>query len=376
MNVTVDRAAFLAELQLCAAITPRRAIPILAAVRIGAEKDRVTLGATDLDLTILTSCAAEIVETGELCVEAQVLLEMVRSLDGETVTLTGGEGGKPVTVTSGAARFDTPTWPVDDFPVLPQMDGEAARTIDLVTLQTLLALTRDALGDDTARFTANRTCLRFGDGEVRVFAVQGNWLAAARTATARQPGETIYGLTAAAGRLLGKFEAIGNAEAWFTANDSHLAITVDHRTIMDRQSELNFPDYEKHLPKVTERAIVNRETLLAVTKRANIVARGSRSMCLRLTFSSAPGRLEITHTDPVRGKFSESIPIEYSGTGFTVGYGGGYLASAVGLMDCPAVEFGVGTNDGGVKHAIIVPTKESEIHKLAVIAEMQLGGRS
>jgi DNA polymerase-3 subunit beta len=368
VNFTVDRAEFLAELQLCASITPRRpTIAILCAVRIEAADGRVRLAATDLDITILTSCAAEVTAPGAVAIEAQVLLEMVRSLDGETVTIA--LDGTQAVISGGGATFETNRYDADDYPVLPEIAGEAAQTMELATLQAMLSMTSDALGEDDHGLALSRVCLRFRDGEITTSAVCGHWLAKAWTAGERKPGVTVYGLTRQAVRLLGKFAVAGNAnaEAWFTANESHVAITCDGRTVMDRQRDLNFPDYDNVFPKVTDRAIVNRETLLDVVARANVTAKGANSKFLRLTFSA--GKLGVHSKNAIRGEFRESVPVEFTGEETVAGYDGGYLADALRLMTSNAVELGLARHNGA-SHLFVTPTTESDIHQLAVIASM------
>lgn len=367
MNVTLDRAAFLAELQLCAAAADKRStIPILCAVLLDAKDGKVNLAGTDLNLTILSSTAAEIEEAGQTAIEAQTLIEIVRTLDGDTVTLVT-DGARSLAVTGGAAHFTTPAYDPLDYPVLPVMEGEAAQIMELATLQKLLRSVAPGLGPNDPRATLDRTCLRFENGTVTAFGSDGIWFLRSSVSVAKAPASDIYAIPATMTSALGKLEAVGNAEAWFTANDSHLAVTCDHRTILARRSELNFPDYDPWTPEPTIIALVNRETLAAVVARANVTAKGTSRM---LILTLADGLLILTHTNVVRGTFSESFVVDYRGEEIVRGLSGRYLTDALRTMECPMVELGFVADVE--KPVLISPANQPDFQQLAVIAPMRI----
>ena len=65
MEFTVAKNELQKELQLCQGVVERRStIPILSNVLIRASKKGIELAATDLDVTLLTHCAATVKETG------------------------------------------------------------------------------------------------------------------------------------------------------------------------------------------------------------------------------------------------------------------------------------------------------------------------
>src|SRR5436853_7924469 len=105
MELTVARADLQKELQLCQGVVEKRStIPILSNVLLKAANGRLQIAATDLDVTILSSCAAKITTPGGGTIEAKGLFDIVRSLPDDDVHVAMQEHHSML-VESGTAKF-------------------------------------------------------------------------------------------------------------------------------------------------------------------------------------------------------------------------------------------------------------------------------
>src|SRR6059058_4007295 len=92
MELTVAKADLQKELQLCQGVVEKRStIPILSNVLLRAADGRLQMAATDLDVTILSSCPARITTPGGVTIEAKRLFDIVRSLPDEDVHIASGK---------------------------------------------------------------------------------------------------------------------------------------------------------------------------------------------------------------------------------------------------------------------------------------------
>src|SRR5262249_5529262 len=97
MKVTVERAELLKSLGHVHRVVERRnTIPILANVLIKAEKSKLSLKATDLDLEVTDSIAAEVSPGGSTTVPAHMFYEIVRKLPEGTQVSIEGSGDRAV----------------------------------------------------------------------------------------------------------------------------------------------------------------------------------------------------------------------------------------------------------------------------------------
>src|SRR4029079_8702972 len=97
MKVTVERADLLRSLGHVHRVVERRnTIPILANVLIKAERSKLSLKATDLDLEVIDAIAAEGSPGGSTTVPAHMFYEIVRKLPEGSQIVIEGSGDRAV----------------------------------------------------------------------------------------------------------------------------------------------------------------------------------------------------------------------------------------------------------------------------------------
>jgi hypothetical protein len=124
MKVTVERAELLKSLGHVHRVVERRnTIPILANVLVKADRGKLSLKATDLDLEVTDSTAAEVSPGGSTTVPAHMFYDIVRKLpDGAQIVLEGSGDRAVLSLRAGRSRFTLQTLPESDFPDLAAGD--------------------------------------------------------------------------------------------------------------------------------------------------------------------------------------------------------------------------------------------------------------
>src|SRR5437868_11530929 len=157
MKVTVERAALLRSLGHVHRVVERRnTIPILANVLIKADKSQLAFKATDLDLEITETIAAEVGPGGSTTVPAHMVYEIVRKLpEGAQIVLESSGDRAVLTVRAGRSRFTLQTLPESDFPDLAA--GEMTHTFKLpaTDLKRLIDKTSFAISTEETRYYLN-----------------------------------------------------------------------------------------------------------------------------------------------------------------------------------------------------------------------------
>src|SRR5580704_14663364 len=119
MKINVERSAFLKALNHVQSVVERRnTIPILSNVMMEAGKGGLKLTATDLDMEIVETLAADVIRNGAATAPAHMLYDIVRKLpDGAQVQaeLLTSEGGR-LAISAGSVRFELACLPKEDFP--------------------------------------------------------------------------------------------------------------------------------------------------------------------------------------------------------------------------------------------------------------------
>src|SRR5438132_2575078 len=154
MELTVAKIDLQKELQLCQGVVEKRStIPILSNVLLKASGDTLQIAATDLDVTILSSCAAKITTPGGVTIEAKRLFDIIRSLPDDDVHVTMQENNS-LLVESGTAKFRLLGLPAEDYPTLPAVTAAETYLVPLDELKMMVAKVKFAITHEETRFSS------------------------------------------------------------------------------------------------------------------------------------------------------------------------------------------------------------------------------
>jgi DNA polymerase-3 subunit beta len=157
MKVTVERAQLLKSLGHVHRVVERRnTIPILANVLVRAEGSKLSFNATDLDLEITETIAAEVSPGGSTTVPAHMFYEIVRKLpDGAQIVLEGSGDRAVLALRAGRSRFTLQTLPESDFPDLAAGDMTHSFKLGAADLKRLIDKTQFAISTEETRYYLN-----------------------------------------------------------------------------------------------------------------------------------------------------------------------------------------------------------------------------
>src|SRR5690242_7586750 len=92
-------------------------MPILANVKLTAEDGKLTISATDLEVSLVGEAEASIKTPGSTTVDAKVLYDIVRELPADSISLSLGKAQR-LEITSGQSKFRINGTSADEFPSL------------------------------------------------------------------------------------------------------------------------------------------------------------------------------------------------------------------------------------------------------------------
>ncbi len=341
MELTVAKADLQKELQLCQGVVEKRStIPILSNVLLKAVDGRLQVAATDLDVTILSSCPARVTTPGGVTIEAKRLFDIVRSLPDEDVHITLQDNNS-VQIDSGTAKFRLLGLPAEDYPTLPTVNVEEAFAIPLGELKTMVGKVKFAITHEETRFQLNGALLKIQPNKLEMVATDGHRMALINFPSAITNGKnkkggdlTILIPRKALDEIL-RLESAEDGTVKFGVSDNQLFFDAGDRRLLARMIDVNFPNYMEVISKDNDRRVmVDRERLLSTIKRISLVA-NERTRAVRFDF--APGKLTVSSTNPELGDARETVPIDYAGAPFFVGLNAAYVMDFLSATDTPSV---------------------------------------
>src|SRR6266480_198132 len=183
MKLTVSRETFLSRLGIAVrAASTRSAIQTLSGVLLRIENGDLELPPTDMEMGSRVGAAAADAEDGSVVLPGRLLLDVVRSLPQDELTLEYRSAQQDVEVVSGSARFHLRTLPSEDFPKLPEPLEEGALTVPAdAFVDTIARVARSASRDET-RPHLTGVLVSASDRELRMVATDSYRLSVKETA--------------------------------------------------------------------------------------------------------------------------------------------------------------------------------------------------
>jgi DNA polymerase-3 subunit beta len=327
MEITISKFELLRELTATQGVVERKTtIPILSNYLFEAAGDKLSLTATDLDLSLRTACSAKVKKEGACTIPARKLYDYVKLLPDADITIKLLENhwvsircGRSNTKMVGMARSNFPTLPV--FPTAGVVKIPAA------VLRSMIAKTGFAIAHEESRYTLNGALMVLKSESITMVATDGH-----RLAHIERAGEKFEGVSGEMKTLVPKkamdelkslLDATEAETIDFAKDESTLYFRVGQRLLTSRQLTGQFPNYEAVLPKdITKSISVPGEDLGAAISRVAQFA-DERSHAVRLRLEKDELKLSASSTDS--GESEDSIEIAYSGDPMTIGFNAQYL---------------------------------------------------
>jgi len=344
MEFTIGRDDFFKSLQRAQGIVSAKgAMPVLANVLIEAAapsaesaeasirpSSEVTMFATNLDMGLRGSCAADVKAPGKITVQAKKLFDIVRELPSEEITVKLDDDGR-CRVACGKSRFNLATISAEEFPSMPEYDESKLIAIESEMLMEMIRKTSYAISQDETRLTLNGAYFEVTPSKVRMVATDGHRLAFIEREGAFKVEAPVKSIIARkAIQELYKLLSEGDASTRFMKQDNHIVFKKDDVVLVVRLIEGAFPNYEQVIPKEHSReAVVSASDFTHSLRRVNTLA-DEKSHMIRLSFS--PGKLELSSEGGELGEAKDEIEAKFTGEDIVVGLNAQYLLDVLNIL--------------------------------------------
>jgi len=330
MEITVSKFELLRELTATQGVVERKTtIPILSNYLFEAAGDKLSLTATDLDLSLRTSCNAKVKKEGACTIPARKLYDYVRLLPDADITIRLLENhwvsircGRSNTKMVGMAR--------SNFPGLPVFPSAGVIKIPAVVLRSMIAKTGFAIASEESRYTLNGALMVLKPESITMVATDGHRLAHVERAGEKFEGVSGEMKTLIPKKAMDELKSLLDSDVEtidFAKDESTLFFRVGPRLLTSRQLTGQFPNYEAVLPKdVTKSITLQGEELgAAIARVAQFADERSRAVRLRLE----KGELKLSASSTETGESEDSIEIAYDGEPVAIGFNAQYLTDFI-----------------------------------------------
>ncbi|RLK52200.1 DNA polymerase III subunit beta [Microbacterium telephonicum] len=362
MKFHVNRDVFSEAVSFVVKLLPQRnPQPILAGVLIEASDDGLSLAAFDYEASARTTIEATVDEPGTILVHGRLLSEIASRLPNAPIQIVQDEDG--IVLTCGSARFTLASMPVQEYPAIPEVSGDAG-LVPAEDFATAIAQVAFAASRDDVTPVLTGVQLEVAGTELSLVATDRYRVALREipwdgggvatdddTATALVPARTLteVGKTFAhSGDIKIAFSGSGDREI--------IAFTAGNKTVTSLLIKGNFPPVRRLFPEQTDHyAVVNTAELVEAVRRVSLVL--DRSAPLRFTFTQEGVSMDASGTEQARA--TESVDATLAGEDVTLGLNPQYLLESLGAVKSEFTRITFTSSDNANKLSPVLITPQT-----------------
>ena len=314
---------------------------VLSGVRIESVGNHLSVVGTDLDLTVHAATEAIGITDGVCVAPAKLLVDIVRSLEPGAVTIESE--GEKVEIGAARSRFSLRTFPVADFPSLPEPPDPATFLPAAALAGALRQVVRAASGDDARPLLTGVLIAPEGTG-VRLVATDSYRLALrdiegsdafSDTSQILVPARALAELQRLSALGTGGKTADAPAEdgdgpvptVGLSIGEHDVTFTAGDVKVSTRLLDGTYPDYRQLIPaEYPNRLHVGKDSLLDALRRVRLLVRDNTTP---VRLSMRHGGVDLTVVSQEVGDASETVDADFEGEDLTIAFNPTYLIDGV-----------------------------------------------
>ncbi|GAA2851539.1 DNA polymerase III subunit beta [Pediococcus damnosus] len=316
MKFTIKRNIFIQKLNdVQRAISSKTTIPILTGLKLDVTSDQIILTGSDADISIETVLDSKnednglsIEDPGKIVLPAHFFSDIVKKLPEESMTLEITEGFQ-TKISSGAAEFTINGLDANNYPHLPELDGNDQIQLSGNIFKQLISQTVIAVSSQESRPIL--TGVHFSiDGDQFMAVATDSHRLSQRKITLPQANSGKYDVIIPGKSLIELSRMIGeeNPDVIMRISENQVLFTLGDTAFYSRLLEGNYPDTSRLIPKEANTKLeFNAPALLAAIERASLLSHESRNNVVKLTIATENNQVVISGNSPDVGNVEEQL---------------------------------------------------------------------
>jgi DNA polymerase-3 subunit beta len=366
MHFFVERDLMRQELSITQAIVEKKTtVAILVNVLLRAEKNKLHVTATDLDVTYHAKISVDVKKEGGATVLASKLAEIFALLPENRVEMKLKDNGR-LLISSGAVDYELAILPPEDYPKVPRCDDTHAMKVSYDLLQKGMVRTIPSVSMDEYRYQLGGVCFKALEGKLELASTDGHRLNRVILPTEVEKGY-VFPEGIVPRKACHELTKMNGEDVCHVGHqDQFVTFRFKNRELIARKLQNKFPDYTSYITQFGEKELMlERDAFFEAVRRVSILGSGKY---YGIKFFISPGKLKLDGSHPDIGEAIETLEIAYKGDPMQIGFNSKYLLDFLGSIAAGSLKlFLKDSNSKGV----FIP-QDASIDHLYVLMPMTL----
>lgn len=337
MEVKCEKAALDAAIAKAKkAVSSRPSMPILSCLRIDALVDQISVIGSDLETTIRTIAASDIISQGSCCVSAKLIDEAVKTLPDGMVSMR--LDGPLLRIQCKRSKFNIPAINGEDFPSikLPASDGESMVLDQAAMKQAFRRAVYSSAGDNEVRAAFQGVQMRCEGGSIVLTSTDGRKFSIINVPVGLPVPSRMAIIPSHSLEHL--IPLLNNGEFSLFIDDSLAKFSIDDDRFVFRLINSKFPAI-KVPDSFKTQLIMDRNMFLDALRRVQVITLEKDPTKVEnyrrriMTLEIGQEEIRILARTAEMGEFEEVLPITNKGADLNISFDASLLRDCVLLQD-------------------------------------------
>ena len=319
MKFIVNSTALLRELQkLNGVISSNNTLPILDNFLLDINSNNMTIIASDLETTMMSTISVEADVDGKITIPARILIDTLKTFSNQPLTFIVNTETFGIEMSSEMGNYKLSGQNANEFPKTPKLNGSSSTTIKGDILANAINKTLFASGNDELRPVMSGMFCELSTEQITFVATDAHKLVK-HTRTDISSDKTASFILPKKPLTILKNNISDDADIKLEFNDTNALFTFNNITIICRLIDGKYPNYEAVIPKENPNKLtIETASLLSSIKRVSIYANKTTH---QIRLKIAGSELQITSEDlDFANKAEERLSCQYEGTDMEIGF--------------------------------------------------------
>ena len=314
------------------AVPSKTTMSILECILIDCTGGNIKLIANDMEFGIETVVNGKILEKGVVAYDANILVNLVRSLPDNEVTIET-DGDFNTSITCEKINFNKIlSRSGDEFSYLPKVEMNDPVVISKLTLKDVIRQTIFSISDNEANKMMGGELFEINGDNLRVVSLDGHRISV-RNIKMKNAYNSIKVIIP--GKTLNEISKIitgdDNDDVEIYFNEKNVLFKFDETTVVSRLIEGEYFKIDQMLSNDYETKIVinKKEMLNSISRATLLIKEGDKKPVI---FSINDNKIDLS-INSVVGSMKDSIDIEKEGKDLMIGFNPKFLIDALRVID-------------------------------------------
>ncbi len=363
MKFSVSSALLLKHLQKAVgAIGSNPVLPILEDFLFVLDEQLLTISSTDLETSIITTLEVNGEEPGSIAIPAKILLETLKALPEQPITIDVDEDTFGIEITSSYGKYKLTGDNPYDFPKIPDSEDEDSIELGAPAIAEAITNTLFATSNDELRLAMTGIFIQIDFNKVIFVATDAHKLVKYTTHDVNSNVSSSFILPKKAFTLLKNvLPADGRVRVSFNRSNAFFDFTTSK--LVCRLVDAKYPDYNAVIPSNNPYLLtVNKKDFLNSLKRIVIYSNKTTN---QVVLKINEGSLNISAQDlDFANEATEQMSCTYDGDPLIIGFNAKFIIEMLGVLDSDEVNLALSTPN---RAGLLLPVEQKENQEILML---------